>query len=202
VGGAATVARALRMAAEIRAHPETKELGRGDLLRAYEYAEGLFPSAAPAISALRVLKNENTAFCRNIGVPRGAGGIFLIEASAILVCHNPFPDDVVVVHEMLHFVSQVLGSRFANAASEEDFAYIKSIPYLTGIGWSREKIRDEYMLPYYLGLELAMSGGRTAEQRDEAKSLAIAKCEAILSSETGGGPADVPRRALSRFEDL
>jgi hypothetical protein len=195
--------RGLHMVEEIRGHPETKEMGRDKLIGAYEYVESLFPSAAPAVSAMRVLKNENTAFCRRLGVPPGAGGLFLVDASSILVCYNQFPDDVVVVHEMLHFVSQVLGSRFRNERAEEDFAYSKSIPYLVGIGWARERIRDEYLMPYYLGLELSKIARRPpASSMDEAREAARLTCCAIVSSELGDGPKAPPARRPSRFDDL
>jgi hypothetical protein len=186
-----------KVVTEIMSHPETKVMGRTSLISAYEYVESSFPSAAPAVAAIGVMKNENTAFCRRIGVPRGAGGLFFVDASAILICYNPFPDDIVVVHEMLHFVSQTLGSRFRNVRSEEDFAYSKSIRYLIDKGLSREWIREEYMLPYYVGVE--QSHGIPSE---EASIAAKSKCDNIIASELGDERLGVPSRIPNRFEML
>lgn len=195
--------RGLDVARQIREHPETRLLSRGDLLPAYEYVERAFPSTAPAVAATVVYKNENTAFCKRMGIPRGVGGMFLVDASSILVCHNPFPDDVVVLHEMLHFVSQMLGSRFTNTPMEEDFAYSKSVNYLVSIGWERERIRDKYMLPYYQGRELSLVGHKPSrEESDKAIEMAKSRCDKIIDEELGASRVQEASPIRSRFELL
>lgn len=144
---------ALGKVGQIESHPETKVICRADAPHAWGYVEDEFPSVAEAIKRTRAFKNENTAFCAKLGVPKGAGGLFFIKASAILICYNPeIPDDVVVVHELLHYVSLLLGGSMSNPLAEEAFAYVQSLPFLLkhhDEAWVVEK----YLWPYYSGLQ-------------------------------------------------
>ena len=171
--------------AAIAAHPETKIIKRQDLSSPWEYVEDLFPRIAPAIARTNIFKNENTAFCKNIGIPSEAGGIFLIRASTILICWNEdrFKDDVVVCHEMLHYASQLLGGSMKSVDAEENFAFSKSINYLISRGYTKEWIRDEYMLPYYWSREYRND---PSLGKEDAKTKAMNICDGIIAQEMYG----------------
>jgi len=195
----------------IRGHPETRVMGREQLLPAYSFVERMFPAVAPAIRSMVVYKNDNTAFCRRIGIPKEAGGAFLVRASAILICYTglmsaPVPDDVVVVHEMLHYVAQLMGSRFTSSVSEEDFAYAKAIPYLLEQGAKEDWIRQRYLLPYYWSLEMLKcireQHGPVQESlyKELARKVALERCEMMIRQEKDGSVVDEERVPMSRFE--
>lgn len=173
--------------ADIAAHPETVVITRDTLPEPWIYVEDLFPRVAPALTNLKIYKNENTAFCRNIGVPASAGGLFFIKASAILICwsDDKFEDDVVVCHEMLHYTSQLLGGHMRFSDVEEDFAYSKSIAFLRERGYSEQWIAEEYMLPYYWGREWRKFK-MDPLQKDAARADAIRVCKAIVEAELRG----------------
>ena len=194
---------------QIQSHPETKRFGRADFPGAFGYVEGLYPRIAPVVSATILYKNENTAFCKRIGIPREAGGAFLTRASAILLCYCSLPDDAVLVHELLHLASRLLGSGFSSESVEEDFAYAKSIPYLKSRSYPDEWIRTSFLMPYYHGLELHDRAGRLGVQprrlslpdKEEARALATLKCQAMIerAMEDGDGEA---RTGADRFDLL
>lgn len=196
---------ALKIVEQIKQHPETRLLVRGEIPHAWQYVEESFPSVANRVKATVVYKNDNTAFCKKVGIPQGAGGLFFIPASTLLVCHNPvFGDDVVVVHEMLHYVSQLLGGSMRNERLEEDFAYSKSIRYLLSRGYTEDWIVEKYLLPYYHGYEvhqLRSSRARPlASEMAAAKEAAIARCRRIVAAETGQAPEPPPKTRTSRFD--
>lgn len=175
--------------AEIAKHPETKLIRRDDMPDPWVFVEQLFPRIAPTIATTVVYKNENTAFCKNIGVPPEAGGLFFIKASAILLCYNKekFKDDVVICHEMLHYASQLLGGKMQTSNIEEDFAYFKSIPYLSLHGYSDKWIAEQYMLPHYWGREyhrLAKEGAKDAKEKGRELGLEI--CFKAIEAELRG----------------
>lgn len=181
--------------AKLAAHPETKLLVKENHPKAWAYVEQMFPLIAELISNTKIYKNTNTAFCDKIGVPRGAGGLFVKPASAILVCWNKdrIPDDVVIVHEMLHFSSQLLGSRMASEEVEEYFAYVKSIPYLISRGFDKKWIAEEYLFHYHYGKVLNETAKKLGKEvhklgmgdRAMAKEETIRRTMGIIDDELG-----------------
>ncbi len=197
----------------IKKHFDTTLLGRETYPEAWQYVENLFPGISDKIRNTKVYKNENTAFCSKIGLPKEAGGLFFIKTSAILICWTrSFKDDVVIVHEMLHYCSQLLGSRFQNRLVEEDFAYLKSIRYLLSKGYDEKFIQEKYMLPHYFTHEMskasqASGGGRlTPAQRAECRDLALGRVKSLYDQELADPymPTVVPEaeddEELDRFD--
>ncbi len=172
---------------KIQQHFDTKRLGRDSYPDAWEYVENYFVALAPKIRNTIVYKNDNTAFCAKINVPKEAGGLFFIKTGAILICYTRgFKDDVVIVHEMLHYCSQLLGSRFRNRNIEEDFAYLKSIRYLLSKGYDEKFIQEKYMLPHYFTFEMSkISTGKplSGTERAECRERAIQKVKALYDQE-------------------
>lgn len=174
----------------IKAHDETKFLGRKDFEPAFKYIEDMYPDLAPAVAATTIYKNTNTWFCfKKLGLPRNIGGVYMIRIRAILICHSNIPDDVVVVHEMLHFVSHMLGSQQTSTASEEDFAFGRSIPYILQQGASKEWIAKRYLLPYYTSYEADKlrdaKGQITKENIKKAEALALERAYMLIETPLG-----------------
>jgi len=175
---------------EIKAHPDTKVIVRKDLPEPWVYVEQMFPDIARDIAKAVVYKNENTAFLENIGIPTDAGGVFVRPANAIIVGYNEkeTPTDVVIVHEMLHYASKLMGGNFASFEAEENFAFSNSIKYLELRGMSREAICNDYMLPYYWSLMAARivnepgrgRGGLTKDEKEQAKAMAQDECKLMI----------------------
>jgi hypothetical protein len=190
--------------AKIKKHFDTQPLGRESYPEAWGYVESLFPSLSEKIRNTKVYKNENTAFCASIGVPKEAGGLFFIKTGAILICWTrSFKDDVVIVHEMLHYCSQLLGSRFGNRNIEEDFAYLKSIRYLLSKGYDEKFIQEQYMLPHYLTNEYADLGHKPSlAERDECRERALARIKALYDQELNPPPPEAEEEEddLDRFD--
>lgn len=173
---------ARKKAKQIIEHPETVVLLRDKFPEAWEYVEQSFPRLAERIRHTKVYKNENTYFCKKLGIPKEAGGLFIIKASMVLICYGKFSDDVVIVHELLHFISQLIGSRFVNQDHEEDFAYTNSIPYLA-TRYDEEWIVNKYMLPYYWGREQVALGRKpTLAEKESTKLIAIEKCKLLIKN--------------------
>lgn len=181
---------------KIKEHPETRAYTRKDFEPAYKYVEEMFPELASAIAATVIYKNPNTYFCQNkkgVGLPKNVGGVYMIKVGAILVCHSTIPDDVIVVHEMLHFASNMLGSRLKNAAAEEDFAFCRSIPYIVQQGASKEWIAKRYLLPYYTNREWDLMHDRREKPNEElAKSRALEKAYLRIENPLGERIEDAP----------
>lgn len=190
---------AKRKVQEIAAHPETVIVRREQMPGPWEYVESLFPRIAPVVSETIIYKNENTAFCRNIGVPAEAAGLFFVNASAILLCWNDskFKDDVIICHEMLHYASRLLGGRMESVAVEEDFAYMKSIRYLNSQGYSDAWIAGEYMLPYYMGREWS----KDRSDKEQAKARALSLCEKMVSAELYESEVKIEEKD-DRFDEI
>lgn len=176
---------------EVRVHPETKVIVRGDLPEPWMYVEHMFPEIGEEISKTIIYKNENTAFLQKIGIPIEAGGVFVRPASAIIVGYSErsTPTDIVIVHELLHYASKLMGGNFASFEAEENFAFSNSIKYMDLRGMPRKDICEEYMLPYYWSLMIARvvrEQGRTAEgnptqgELDRAKEMAVSECQLMI----------------------
>jgi hypothetical protein len=197
---------ALKVVERIRDHPDTRVLSREALLPAWLYVEGLFPSVANKVGLTSVYKNDNTAFCKKIGIPCGVGGMFFISASTLLVCHNTvFGDDVIVVHEMLHYVSQLLGGAMKNRRLEEDFAYSNSINYLLSNGYDEKTTQEKYLLPYYHGYEVNEwsrwhKGRPPASVVATAREKAMERCRSMILSATGRQAPKPPEARPGRFD--
>lgn len=137
---------------KIKAYRETTLIRREDMPDAFAFVEELLPGIAPLISETIIYRNQNTAFCKRVGIPPHAGGVYFPAIKTIVICWNrdKLREDCVVVHELLHYASHVMGSRMRNEGTEEYFAYTKSIPYLISKGYDREFIAAKYLLPHFL----------------------------------------------------
>ena len=88
---------------------------------------------------------------------------------------------LVIVHELLHYVSRLLGGAMTNRELEENFAYSNSVPYLVENGYDDAWIAEKYLLPYYLGLEMSKQGSRLGHAHD----LALERCQKIVKAAKG-----------------
>lgn len=192
---------------EVAAHPETLILTRDHMPDPWVYVERLFPRIAGNIAGTKVYKNNNTAFLKNLGFPEAAGGLFFPKASTILICwsRDKFKDDVIVCHEMLHYADQLLGGTMRSREADENFAYHNSIKYLELRGYMPKWIAEEYMLPYYWGLEVARLKKKQGEsitdaEEEKAKADAIFKCMTVIEGELYGKHPETPQEDQDRFD--
>lgn len=160
---------------KIKNHQETVLLKKEGLPEPWEYVEGRYPRIAKNIAQTVVYQNENRAFCRRIGIPEGVGGLFVVPASTVLLFYRRrVPAEVVIVHELLHFTSQLLGRNFTDEDFEEDFAYFESLPYLVSRGYTREWLADTYLYPFY-----AQKMAREYEER-QGKALSASSRKSVF----------------------
>lgn len=136
---------------KIQGHPETTLITKETMPDAFQFVEDLLPGVAPTIAITKIYRNTNTAFAKKVGIPEYAGGVYFPALGSIVICWNRdnLREDCVVVHELLHYASHLMGSRMRNEGSEEYFAYTKSIPFLISKGYSREFVAEKYLLPFF-----------------------------------------------------
>jgi hypothetical protein len=163
---------------DLRVHPETTILRYDDLPECYDYVARFFPIARNVLIATDIYKNENTYVFAKLGL-RGVGGFYVRPVSAVVLCYSPnFPDEVTVVHELLHCVRSIVGTCTNSRVIEETFAYSYSIPYLVKEGFSEEWIARTYLWPFGEGYVRFQNPGATF---DEIEELTLGWCQQIIA---------------------
>lgn len=171
----------------IVSHYRTTRISKPDMPGPWVYASDLFPCFAETIDKTIVYKNESRLLFERLGIPAGVGGFFVRASSTIVVCGSRgVPDDVIILHEMLHYVSQLAGNNFLSMEPEENFVFSNSVRYLAETGRSREWIARKYMLPYYASL--AMSKAKKKANASALKAEALLFCERMISEKLDGLP--------------
>jgi hypothetical protein len=198
-----SAAKAKKMMGVVRTHGNTKRVVREELVRPYEFVEGMFPSVAKVIAQTRIYKNTNTAMLTRLGL-RHAGGVYIRFANSILICYTTtFPDDVVAVHELLHAASDLMGASLkALPEQEENFAYSRSVPYLLARGYNQEWIITKYMWPYYMGLcrdEIDAMPNGSKFTKQEVYDYCYDKCLALVTDAVGTPKTDEDEEDDDRF---
>lgn len=186
--------------AKVAAHSDTIVLTESSHPSAWAFVKTAYPSVADRVAATKILKNDNTAFCRRIGIPSDAGGLYVKPSSTILLLYaRGCPDDIIVVHELLHLVSRMLGGE-GSAVVEEDFAYGKSLPYVLS-RMSREWVVEKYLMPYYS--QAMMSKHRldpSPQAFRKAKKLAEEHCNLMVDEALGKPKPDAATEDLDVFD--
>lgn len=137
-------------------HKNTKEYDYHSFKASYDYVNSIFPEAnildvkiyeAP-IKLFKELKYD------------GAGGLYSKYWKAVVVPNKTVKNkkknvistklekDVVIVHELLHYVSDVLGHTSKTRNIEEEFAYGYMIKYALDKGYTEEKIINDIFMPW------------------------------------------------------
>jgi hypothetical protein len=189
---------------ELVAHRETEELPRNCHMEVWEYVEKMFPRISTTLAEVKIYRNTNTAFCRRVGFPPQAGGLFVRPVGAIAVFYNrKIPDDVVVLHELLHAAAQMLGP-MRGSEFEEGFAYERSLPYLLE-RYDRDWVATNYLMPYYsTRVRDRDYGGRRPELRRDREELhrkAMEFCNSLIDSalQAPDDDDDEPGEGIGRF---
>lgn len=182
---------ASRMTDLVAKHEETVILSVEDLGDAWDYVCDMFPRLSDVIRSTKIYKNNNTYFMRKAGFPPGTAGVFVKSRNAIILAYcRKFSPDVIAVHELLHYASRLIGSRQRNSLREEDLAYSKSIKYLLGKGYDEDWIVNEYLLPYFEGVEarkLKPGTRPSTVQKRKIKEMALVNSKSFFSKALKSG---------------
>jgi len=137
----------------------TKTVGYEENKIAFEYVNSLFPNCnVKDVSVYKAPKSllDKRGFSH-------ADGFYLPDLKVILFSNNrnlrkrkrkegKVPDEVVLIHELLHYCYYEQGMQSFTTEIIEEFAYGWSVPYLKKIGYSDEKIIEEYFYPAMSGI--------------------------------------------------
>lgn len=191
-----------RLCNEISEHVGTSVLLMDQLPEPYSFVMERYPEVASIIAKIKILKNDNTALWKRLGLS-GAAGMYIRPLSLVLIMYSPkAPDDVVAVHELLHCAhdKMLMGK---TALAQEDMTFRASIPYLKKTH-EDDWIIDNYMLPFYHSVELASrQHGFSVDQNGTAKESARRHCLRIITEESGKAPQpQAETYAPDRFDFL
>ena len=172
--------------------------------KSFKYVEKLYPNINLKEVTIFLVEGE---ILKSIGY-NGIGGFFDKINKNIVVAKNlkinnedifgKITVDEVIVHELLHYVSDVLMLNFSNILYEEEFAYSNSIEYLRKKGYTNHQIIQNNFLPFLYSivdthkLVLEMCDKETdiqnffeknkQEIREECKKIAYKYGEEIIKS--------------------
>jgi hypothetical protein len=147
---------------KIKKHYSTKVLGYKNYKNAYDYVDKLFPKAEVKNV---VIYRCNIDYLKRLGY-KSVGGFYnrIMQAVVIPSTFNfgdkkgklwdsikaKLTDDEVVVHELLHYASDMHSRGITSAEIEEEFAYGHSVKYLRSKGHSDEYIVKNNFLPFLI----------------------------------------------------
>ena len=132
---------------KIKGTANTKEIHYPEYKNSFDYVDGKFPgNDVKDVTVLLCSKG----FLKSLGYI-GIGGFFEKILKTVIICDDG-PIDETIVHEMLHFVSDMSMSKSYSVGIEEEFAYINSIDYLRQKGRDDCYIMNQVFLPYLMGV--------------------------------------------------
>jgi len=131
---------------KIKSSANTREINYPEYKESFDYVDNKFPGN-------RV--KDATIFLCSKGLLKGLGyvglgGFFEKILKTIIICNEGAIDET-IVHEMLHYVSDLSLATSYSVELEEEFAYINSIDYLRNKGRTDEYIISTVFLPYLMG---------------------------------------------------
>jgi len=169
----------------ILSHPETwrftpdgRDAGIGtipDERNPFFYVKNLFPNLEKSIYKTQCLVIENSYFWSStLKLPDNAAGLYVPSIGVILMCrnyHHKLVIDDVLVHELLHRASHLLG-RMQNESIEEEFAFSYSIDWFKG-RYAKSYVLEHYLMPYctYISMQSLNKERPDDEVKEAAKSL-------------------------------
>jgi len=149
----------------IKSHKNTKEIVYPEYKESFDYVDSNFPHAL--IKEVKVYLCDHKLFF-DIGIGRSLG--FYSPISKIIVVakqrtmkRKPIETllesveakitlDEIIVHELLHYVSNSVVKGYVTREAEEEFAYGYSVRYLLDKGHSEKDIISNNFMPYLIGV--------------------------------------------------
>jgi len=136
----------LKHIGKIKSSANTREIRYPEYKESFDYVDNKFPgNKVKDVSVFLCSKG----FLKNLGYV-GLGGFFEKILKTIIICNEGDVDET-IVHEMLHYVSDLSLATSYSVEIEEEFAYINSIDYLRDKGRTDEYIVSTIFLPYLMG---------------------------------------------------
>jgi len=131
---------------KIKSDPKTVEINYPEYKDSFDYVDKKFPDNGVKDVTIFLCGKR---FLKKLGYA-GLGGFFEKILKTIIICNDGSIDET-IVHEMLHYVSDLSLATSYSVELEEEFAYINSIDYLRSKGRSDEYIINTVFLPYLIG---------------------------------------------------
>jgi hypothetical protein len=141
---------------KIASHPEVwiyapdTDKSDFDNQRPFEYVSEMFPKLRSEIRKTKCIVIENTYFWGStLSLPQNAAGLYVPALGVILLARNYYYRlDLkdVLVHELLHRASHLLG-HMSSEPVEEEFAFSYSIAWFAK-KYEKDFIIEHYLMPY------------------------------------------------------
>jgi hypothetical protein len=149
---------------KIKVHPLTQIICYPSFRESFEYVDSLFPEAGVKEA---IIYKVDKRFLDKCGY-KGVGGFYNKIAKVVVITDSidsgkkkgklwegiiaTITDDEVIVHELLHYVSdtQIKGGK--SLQLEEEFAYGNSVAYLRKKGYDDDYIIKHNFLPYLINV--------------------------------------------------
>jgi hypothetical protein len=145
------------LSAKIKKNLSTKKVSYNDYREAFDYVGKIFPDIEVKDIDVRL---ATPILLKKLGY-NGIGGFFeriskTVIVSSYQLVSNDFNKnsvkaklnkDEIIVHELLHYCHDVIGSN-SSVNLKEEFAYGWSLGYLRGKGYTDEEIVKDNYLPY------------------------------------------------------
>jgi len=172
-------------------HKLTEKLDNKNYEAVFAYLEKKFPNINLRSVNIYLCDSE---FLESLGF-LGIGGFYERINSTIIIPRketqskiNEFEIcaklsiDEVLVHELLHYISDNIGRNNYSIELEEEFAYGNSLDYLKSKGYTNDEIIINNYLPFlYMSELLKLKVKNTKKINEKAKSNAISRGKELIS---------------------
>lgn len=141
---------------KIKSLKTTKLIKYPEYKEAFDYVYGLFPFSDVKEVEIYICSRR---MLEKLGY-KGVGGFFEKVLKTVIISDDlnfsniksiakvKITTDEVIVHELLHYVSDTQKKKISSVEMEEEFAYGNSIGYLKSKGYSNEDIVENNFLPF------------------------------------------------------
>jgi len=149
----------------IKSHEKTKEIKYPAYQESFDYVDYFFPSAL--VKEIKIYLCDHKLLF-DIGLGKSLG--FYSPISKIIIIANPdtikekstttllssirakISLDETIVHELLHYASNITVKGYITRRAEEEFAYGYSVKYLINKGHSKKDIINNNFMPYLISI--------------------------------------------------
>jgi len=158
---------------KIKNHSDTRIIKYPNHKESFDYVDGLFCNSG--VKEVTIYQC-NRPFLEKLGY-KGVGGFFEKIMKTIVIPDLPFETiskkndivakitiDEVLVHELLHYVSDSHKKQTISMELEEEFAYGNSVGYLKSKGYTNEEIVKNNFMPFLYSVTYSRYGGEVLKE--------------------------------------